>query len=101
MALEDLEVYSFTDGSWEVNGIITYAKEFAYDGCHKIYLIETPEDREEAFGYGYKEEDFFLMENLKAVFINSCPLRFISSFDLRTRFVEQFEFDDEEDYKDD
>ena len=25
------------------------AKEFFYDGCHKIYLIETPHDKKDFF----------------------------------------------------
>lgn len=31
----------------KVNGIETKAKLFAYDGCHKIYLIEDDEDLKE------------------------------------------------------
>lgn len=101
MALEDLEIYQYTDGSWEVNGIRTYAKEFVYDGCHKIYLIEKPEDRTVAFEYGYTENDFIPIENLKETFINSCPLRFINSMDITIQYVEQFEFDSEEDEEED
>ena len=38
----------------KINGIEITAKEFAYDGCHKIYLIESQEQRDEADSYGYK-----------------------------------------------
>lgn len=64
-----------------VNGIPINAKEFAYDGCHKIYLIESEADKEEARELGY---DFLPIEELERTFMNSCGLEFISTWSLET-----------------
>ena len=52
-----------SDGTLMINDVVVEASEFAYDGCHKIYLPEVWEE--------------------------ACPLRFISSADLSERYVEQ------------
>lgn len=77
-----------------INGQQTKATEFAYDRCHKIYLLESENDRGEARDSGY---DILPIENLKKAFNKSCGLQFISSWDLSKRFVDQFqgaEFED-------
>jgi hypothetical protein len=71
-----------------INGQETKAKEFAYDGCHKIYLIESENDRGEASDSGYEIHD---IGSLKSMFHASCGLQFISSWDLSKHFVNQFE----------
>ena len=71
-----------------INGQETKAKEFAYDGCHKIYLIENAENRWEAKSGGY---DVLPISDLKKTFNCSCGLQFISSWDLSKHFVNQFE----------
>jgi hypothetical protein len=71
----------------KINGQTTTAKEFAFDGCHKIYLIETPEDREEA-KCGYH---ILPISSLREAFNNSCGLQFISNWRLSKRYVDQFE----------
>jgi len=38
-----------------INGEPVTAAEFAWDGCHKIYLINSLEDRERMVGLGYGE----------------------------------------------
>ena len=63
----------------EINGKKFEEKEFVFDGCHKFYLISKEEDRAEAEGIGY---DFYPIEKLPKMFWNSCPLRFISKWDL-------------------
>jgi hypothetical protein len=55
------------------------ANEFAWDTCHKIYLVNTPEDREMLLGYGY---DLFPIDDLEEAWESSCGLRFISNGDL-------------------
>lgn len=71
-----------------INGKKTNAKSFAYDGCHKIYLCETPEDQSDAEASGYS---IYPIENLWATFEDSCALRFISNWQLDKSFVSQFE----------
>ena len=65
----------------------TYSS-FAYDGCHKIYLISTPEQAENATSIGYNIKP---LQSLKETYENSCSLRFISDWDLTKMFVAQFE----------
>ena len=60
---------------------------FIWDGCHKIYIIQTPEELEESKQYGYTMNDFYIMERLKEIYDKSCPLRFIESFDLQNMKV--------------
>lgn len=71
-----------------INNKNTEAEEFAYDGCHKIYLIEDEKDKQEALETGY---ELYPVSVLKEKFNTSCPLKFISNWKLNTRFVEQFE----------
>ena len=55
------------------------ADMFAYDGCHKIYLITNMHDEDEAHDYGY---ELWGVENLPTIWNDSCPLRFISFWDV-------------------
>jgi len=71
----------------KINGIEITAKEFAYDGCHKIYLIESQEERDEADSYGYK---IYPINEIADKFDNSCSLRFIDTWSLDS-IVPQFE----------
>ena len=61
---------------------------FAYDNCHKIYIIEDNEDIEQAKECGY---DLFAINDIQSAYENACPLRFISNWKLNTRYIEQFE----------
>ena len=72
----------------KVNGIEITAKEFGYDGCHKIYLIESDADRKQLIGYGY---DIHPISELKDAFENSCGLEFISNASLTEQIVSQLE----------
>ena len=73
---ELLNVYSITD------------KSFAYDGCHKIYIIEDNEDKEKAEEYGYT---IYPIELLEEKYNDSCELVFISNWKLTKYYIEQFE----------
>jgi hypothetical protein len=73
---------------FKVNGVEITAKQFAYDGCHKIYLINYEEDRESAEECGYT---VFPIEGLHDAYDSSCGLRFISNWDLTGHVVGQFE----------
>lgn len=73
----------------KINGQKVTAQKFAYDTCHKIYLLETEAETEEAIGFGY---DIYRIERLQEVWDKSCGLRFIRYWDLdKTAIVRQFE----------
>ena len=63
----------------KINGLQVTAKKFAFDGCHKIYLIENGEEEAEALSYGYR---ILLIQELPQAYEDSCPLRFISNWPL-------------------
>lgn len=67
-------------------------KQFAYDGCHKIYLIENEENLKSAKASGY---DIYPIEELENKFNHSCGMRFINTWDLETivpQFAEDVKF---------
>jgi len=72
----------------KINGITTNAKKFAFDGCHKIYLLSDEKEECEAVGLGFKVFD---IEKLQKTWEKSCGLRFINSWDFKLSFVSQFE----------
>ena len=72
----------------KVNGIEIKAKEFAYDRCHKIYLLENEVDKKEAIEIGY---DILPIKLLKAAYDTSCGLKFIETWHDFKRIVAQFE----------
>lgn len=61
----------------KINGKEITAKAFAFDGCHKIYLVETVEDDETLREYGY---DIYEISGIKQAYEDSCSLRFIQTF---------------------
>lgn len=71
-----------------INDTVITAIGFAFDGCHKIYLLEDEHDCEKMLDYGYS---LYLIEGLPEAWLDSCPLRFIESADLTTTYVRQFE----------
>ncbi|EHB48612.1 hypothetical protein MycrhDRAFT_5453 [Mycolicibacterium rhodesiae JS60] len=78
-----------SNGTLKINDKVVAATEFAYDGCHKIYLIIWGGDRETMLDCGYTEADIYPIEKLPEVWADTCPLRFISSADLSVQYVEQ------------
>lgn len=72
----------------KINGKTTTAKKFAFEGCHKIYLLESRKDEIEARAIGYK---ILPISELQDTYEGSCGLRFISNWTLDTSFVDQFE----------
>ena len=72
---------------WVVNGQIVYAKEFAFDGCHKIYVMDDQVQKKKFEKYGY---EFFPIDDLQKAYEDSCGLRFISHADVEEKeFVGQ------------
>ncbi|MBE6139316.1 MAG: hypothetical protein E7174_02265 [Firmicutes bacterium] len=72
----------------KINGIEINAKKFAYDRCHKIYLLEDLKDEEDASYYDY---EILNIKDLADTYKNSCSLRFISNWKLDKVIVKQFE----------
>ena len=72
----------------KINKIEIKAKKFAYDGCHKIYILKNEEEEKEAVKLGYKINE---IEELEKIYKNSCYLKFIDSWDLSQIFVAQGE----------
>ena len=72
----------------KINGHEVKAKRFAFDGCHKIYLLESKEDVKSAKETGYT---MYPIKMLEETYEDSCGLRFISNWSLTTNFVHQFE----------
>ena len=60
---------------------------FAYDGCHKIYILENAENVEDAINSNY---NIFKIEKLEEIYNKSCDLKFINNWDLSKAFVSQF-----------
>lgn len=60
---------------------------FAYDGCHKIYIMENIEDIMLFTALGY---DIYPIEKLKETWKNSCPLKFINNGNLKKIYIPQF-----------
>lgn len=61
---------------------------YAFDGCHKIYIIEDFNDMQEAQEYEYQALE---IRTLPSVYHNSCPLRFINNWKLNKTYVGQGE----------
>ena len=61
----------------KINGIEIVATAFAYDGCHKIYLLNDGDSIVEAEDAGF---DVYDIGNIISAFVYSCPLRFINEW---------------------
>lgn len=72
----------------EINGRTVIGNAFAYDRCHKIYILEDVEDYKNAIKLGYK---ICLLRTIEEIYNNSCSLRFISNWKLTEKYVGQFE----------
>lgn len=71
-----------------INSQTTNARHFAYDGCHKIYLLEDDDDM---FNASINHFTIYPIDKLLDIFYSSCPLRFIDNWKLDKTFVEQGE----------
>lgn len=61
----------------KINGIEIVATAFAYDGCHKIYLLNDGDSIVEAEDAGF---DVYDIGNIISAFVYACPLRFINEW---------------------
>jgi len=69
---------------------------FKYDGCHKIYILETNEDIKDVIEKNEMNSYYTIlpMKELANVYLHSCPLRFIMNNKLTKTFIRQGEYDD-------
>lgn len=72
----------------QINEYDVWADEFAYDGCHKIYLLESEEDKVEAIEIGYQ---IYPVEDLDFIYRKSCPLKYIDTWKLESIIPQCFE----------
>ena len=72
----------------KINGNEVIGEKFAYDSCHKIYILETKENEKEAIKYGY---DIYDIDKIEETYNSSCPLRFIDNWNLDKQYVKQCE----------
>ena len=54
---------------------------FLFDGCHKFYLTNESKITEDMKSKGYNENDLYPIDDLPYEFYNSCPLRFIETWE--------------------
>ena len=59
---------------------------FAYDGCHKIYILEDKTDIETAMEYGFR---LYPTLELQKTYRCSCPLKFIANMKFDKTYVGQ------------
>lgn len=74
----------------KINGIKveTEVNTFAYDGCHKIYILEDYVDQNEARTMGFEIKH---IQDLPSTYRNSCPLKFINNWKLDKCYAPQCE----------
>ena len=72
----------------KVNSKEIKGKGIAYDGCHKIYILEDENDEKEAYDMGY---ELYVLDILEKIYNNSCSLRFINNWKLDKCYVAQGE----------
>lgn len=70
----------------KINGIEVKGDSFAWDGCHKIFVIENEDEAKEARGLDY---DIYPLEMLEDIYDRSCEYRFIMSWDCKLIYAEQ------------
>ena len=69
-----------------INDTRIRADEFAFDGCHKIYIVTDQKSRDELESYGY---EFLPISELQGAWDISCGLRFINEANLNAAYVPQ------------
>lgn len=83
-----------------INGRHSPATRFAYDGCHKIFLLDQGEhDEQGPLAYMFAQDNdprnpgytIHPISQLEQIWERSCQLRFIRSWDDSTTYVSQFQ----------
>lgn len=71
-----------------VNGEVVKGDRVAYDGCHKIYVLENGDEVKDAIKLGY---NIYSIDKLQEIYDGSCPLRFVNNWKCTIRYCGQFE----------
>jgi hypothetical protein len=71
-----------------INGIVVTEDRFAFDGCHKTYLIGTDAEAEDARGSDY---EIHAIDELPRIWATTCPLRFVQRWRDFATIIDQFE----------
>ena len=71
-----------------INDKVVTGMAVAFNECHKIYVCKTREEVNSARTIGYS---IYSMNKLEEIWYRSCPLRFISTWDLTEYYVQQGE----------
>lgn len=70
----------------KINGLKVVGDYFAYDGCHKIYVLESEKEKKEAQEVGHV---IIPITAIKKVYRASCFLKFIKNWSFTTTYAEQ------------
>lgn len=80
----------------KVAAIEASGMRIVFDGCHKIYVAETPADIAEAESYGYDPTDIYPASEIRDIIQRSCFLVFVHAMSLRDDFPWDIPQGDEE-----
>jgi len=72
----------------KINGREVVGEYFAYEGCHKMYVCKDAQEVFEAQQAGY---EIHPIAELQETYEQSCPMKFISPWDLDGYYVPQCE----------
>lgn len=72
--------------SIRINDVDVLGDQVAFDGCHKLFVIEDEDDLTQMVEFGY---DIHPIQELPALYAGSCPLRFILNVKLDKTYVDQ------------
>ena len=75
----------------KVNGKQLRGDYFAYDNCHKIYILENDKEINEAKSYGY---EIYHIDDLEKIYNESCSLRFIYPWNLEDDDIYSCQFEE-------
>lgn len=73
----------------KINGLKVEGKKFVFDGYHKIYILKNADEERQAKIIGYTK--IYNIKKIFEIYYKSCSMRFISSWDLHTQYVKQFQ----------
>lgn len=78
-----------------INGRKVIGEHFAYDGCHKIYVLANDDELKEAKEMEY---DVHPIKELEDKYEDSCGLRFIAFWNLTDSYVSQWDNEEPVDF---
>jgi len=74
------------DYETELEELVQTADSIAWDGCHKIYILQDSDQTDQMKNYGYRylftrdqQDSYSMLNTIKQWYKESCQLRFINS----------------------